>query len=298
MVSLDPVVSVIIPFFNREKYTLEAIESAVCQSYKNLEIILINDGSTDPINKIKEYKSPVIRFIDQANQGPSAARNYGMRLARGQYICFLDSDDLFLEGKIEYQVSLHESNPKLWLSHTSYQRMQFGGLPLEVVNSGTFSGQVFPKIIYYCPIATPTVMINRKVIENGIFYDTRFCIAEDLLFYSKIAQYSEILGINQVLSNVRVSEQSNTNVITNQKIGLQNIIQTVENDQFTLTEKQKTFVISNLYESLSIVEYLNRKYTHSFSCFWISLKKSTNKLNSILRFIKKYLLVFRTKMVN
>ena len=97
-----PLVSIITPVYNGEKYLLEAIESALAQTYKNFELLIVNDGSTDNSKSIiSAYLSnPKIRYFEQQNAGVAAARNLALRYANGKYIGFLDQDDLWLPDKL------------------------------------------------------------------------------------------------------------------------------------------------------------------------------------------------------
>jgi len=110
----QPLVSIIIPAYNGEEYIAETIDSCFCQTYPRLEVIVVDDGSTDETRKIIEplINSGKIRYVYQKNQGPSVARNAGIRLAAGKYIQFLDADDLLLPEKIQKQVECLEAAPK------------------------------------------------------------------------------------------------------------------------------------------------------------------------------------------
>jgi glycosyltransferase involved in cell wall biosynthesis len=108
----DPLVSIIIPVYNAEKYLSQAIESALQQSWDNKEIIIVNDGSTDGSLKIaNSYKNAQIKVLSTPNLGASAARNSGLKHARGEYIQFLDADDLLSNDKLKTQISALQSSP-------------------------------------------------------------------------------------------------------------------------------------------------------------------------------------------
>jgi glycosyltransferase involved in cell wall biosynthesis len=113
-------VSVIIPLFNAEKYIIQCINSVLNQTYTAIEIIVVNDGSTDQSFEIvSQLKSDKLILINQKNAGASSARNAGLKIAKGKYIQFLDADDFLSTNKIEEQVKLLEQNPgKLALCHT------------------------------------------------------------------------------------------------------------------------------------------------------------------------------------
>jgi glycosyltransferase involved in cell wall biosynthesis len=103
---MTPLVSVIIPLYNAENFIEETIRSALAQTHKNLEIVIINDGSTDrSLTVAKKHESNIVKIYSQKNKGASAARNFGLTLAKGVYIQFLDADDLISPDKIEKQIS-------------------------------------------------------------------------------------------------------------------------------------------------------------------------------------------------
>ena len=118
---MNSLVSAIIPTYNSVNYISEAINSVLNQTYKNCEIIVVDDGSTDNTRKtvenyIRKYPHK-IKYFYQENKGPSAARNKGIKEARGNYIAFLDSDDLWLPDKLEKQISLFMKDVSLKLTY-------------------------------------------------------------------------------------------------------------------------------------------------------------------------------------
>ncbi|NUM34005.1 MAG: glycosyltransferase family 2 protein [Candidatus Brocadiae bacterium] len=107
-----PLVSVIVPVYNREKYLSLALDSILSQTYSPIELIVVDDGSTDQSAKIaKSYQQ--VHYIYQNNQGPAGARNTGIAQAKGHYLAFLDSDDLWNENKIAIQVQYLQENPDI-----------------------------------------------------------------------------------------------------------------------------------------------------------------------------------------
>lgn len=113
---MDPLVSVIIPVYNRLDYICEAIGSVLSQSYKNYEIVIVNDGSRVNIGKaLEKVKDGVTYLSHEKNRGLAAARNTGIRGSRGKYVAFLDDDDLFEERKLEVQVRILENHQDISL---------------------------------------------------------------------------------------------------------------------------------------------------------------------------------------
>lgn len=209
-----PLVSVIIPTYNREKYVVEAIESVLVQTYKNLEIIVVDDGSTDGTEKILEpYRDRVV-YIYQENQGPSAARNTGIRRANGQFIAFLDSDDLWLPEKLEVQVAYMETNPEVGLVHT-------GKLHREERPTGPIlkewpyaeqsrSGHIFPEMFLGPAVLTPTVVARRECFDVAGLFDEDLTFGEDHHLFLRIARHFPIGYINKPLVIIRFHDTNIT----------------------------------------------------------------------------------------
>jgi glycosyltransferase involved in cell wall biosynthesis len=273
----EPLVSVIIPFYNQIDWTAQAVESVLKQTYQQFEIILVNDGSIEPIDKLISMGDPRISILHQQNRGPAAARNHGIRQAKGDYIALLDSDDIFLPEKLAHQVEVHKQNPRVWLSHTSYQRFTNVGKTsaiderLEVIHSGEYSGNLYPKIFCDCPIATPTVMFRREVVEHDIWYEESYRINEDVIFYSKIAYFSEIIGLDTPLTLVRMSDNTHSTDPYCLIAGAQNIRHYILHKRPALTFSEKksllctisyyiAFYYSSLRKPFYFVLYLLRSY--------------------------------------
>ena len=113
-----PLVSVIIPAYNAQKYIREALDSVLAQTYSSFEIIVVEDSSTDDTAKIiKSYIDPRVKFVHQEKKGQTAARDEGMRRASGKYLAFLDADDVYLPQKLERQVGYMEAHPECGLCY-------------------------------------------------------------------------------------------------------------------------------------------------------------------------------------
>lgn len=203
-----PLVSVIIPFYNRIELVKECLTSVINQTYSNLEIILINDGSEETIDGLKAFiaQDKRIRLLEIPHGGSAAARNKGIEEAKGSYIAFLDSDDLFVPDKIEKQLQYMLTN-QLLFSHTSYQRLYMEEDLLKNMDSAIMSGRVFPEIIYLCLIATSTVMVKKAALGDRRFI-TDIQVAEDICFWIDLTYEYELGGLTEYLSIVRVTKQT------------------------------------------------------------------------------------------
>lgn len=225
-------VSVVIPFHNRIDWTKEAIRSVLNQTHQAIEIIVVDDGSTDDVASIIDLANSDsrVRYTKQQKAGPAKARNTGIAIAKGEYIAFLDSDDLFLPEKIKKQLRFIAENG-FEISHTSYCRMNSTGRELDVRNSGTFAGWVFPDIINNCPVAMPTVMGQTAILQSNLFPE-EFEIGEDVCLWIKLASHYPWGGIDQPLSKVRIGSGSAATNTTKQIIGRLNFAAFLARDPF------------------------------------------------------------------
>lgn len=225
-------ISVIIPFYNRISWTIAAVRSVLQQTHQNFEIILVDDGSTNDVSPLLDLcnRDVRIKYQRQDNSGPAKARNRGIDTATGDYIAFLDADDLFCPEKIETQLlTMLERNA--FFSHTSYQRMDLEENILSTIHSGSLDGNVFPSIIASCPIAMPTVMARAQIFKSDRFPE-QFEIGEDVCLWMTIASKYEVCGIDKPLSKVRVGSDTAALNRRKQAIGYINIAHFVIHDPY------------------------------------------------------------------
>jgi glycosyltransferase involved in cell wall biosynthesis len=217
-----PLVSVVIPVYNRFQLLPGAIESAIKQTYGAIEVILVDDGSTDDpafLTYLVRRYAPRVKLIRQRNSGPAAARNAGWQVARGEYIAFLDSDDLFLPRKVEVQLAAMTANNAVF-SQTSYSRYWAGVAGTQRQGSGAHNR--FPDIIGGCSIATPTVMLKTSLRDEFQFPE-HVRIGEDNILWLKIAARHGVLGIDEALTLVRASADSSGYDKEKLKAGVSNV---------------------------------------------------------------------------
>ncbi|MBB3900226.1 glycosyltransferase family 2 protein [Roseococcus suduntuyensis] len=202
-------VSVVIPCFNAPDMTVSAILSAAEQTHPHVEVIVVDDGSTEdmaPVEAAVAALGPRGRFLRQPNAGPAAARNAGWAVAQGRYVAFLDADDLFLPEKITRQLRFMEVEG-LALSHTSYMRFDLPSGSFTRMDSGV--GNRFPAIIGSCGIATPTVMLRRALREDGFVFPDTLRVGEDVLLWLRVGSRHPLAGLDEALTVVRTSGSSN-----------------------------------------------------------------------------------------
>lgn len=162
-------VSVIIPVYNASKYIGETIESALKQTYKDIEIVLVDDCSRDNSRKIiegymKSHKNIVYHFLEK-NSGAAVARNKALDLAKGRYIAFLDSDDLWYPEKIHKQIDFMRNNDDIAFCYTAYEMVDDEGIlikeKIKILEKATYKN-----LLKRTMISTPTVLLDRHLLGN------------------------------------------------------------------------------------------------------------------------------------
>lgn len=194
-----PEVSVIIPTFNRANLLAQAIDSVLSQSYTDFELIVVDDGSTDATQALLSQYRGRIRYLFQENRGVSAARNLGIKAARGLYICLLDSDDLWLRDKLKEQIRLMKGDPKIRVSYTDEVWIRGGKRVNQGKRHRKYSGWILRKLLPLCLISPSSVMIERGVFEEVGLFDESFPVCEDYDLWLRIGSRMSIYLIEKPL---------------------------------------------------------------------------------------------------
>lgn len=188
-----PRVSIIIPAYNAEKYLAEAVESCLRQTHSDLEIIVVDDGSTDQTAAIVQSYSQV-RYFHQPNAGPSAARNRGIQAASGAFLQFLDADDVLLPEKIARCLAEFDTHPDAGVVYTDYEvrdaalQAPATGVakpPISVPQEQILAHLVASAVTLF---QLSCALLRRSVLTEAKPFDERLRIAEDWLFWIKLAR--------------------------------------------------------------------------------------------------------------
>ena len=207
----SPRVSVIIPTYNRALFIRETIESVLTQTFSDFELIVIDDGSTDDTAEIvKMIRDVRLIYIYQINQGRSNARNHALRIAKGSYITFLDSDDVYLENKLAMQVAYLDNNVHVDMLYTSASCMNDAGEKIEHKYEATVSGHIYNEIAFFVPvtITLPTVMVRRTVFDVVGDFDENMHRFEDTDMWRRISKVYYIGALKEYTCKLRTHEDN------------------------------------------------------------------------------------------
>jgi glycosyltransferase involved in cell wall biosynthesis len=204
MTLTQPAVTVLMPLYNGEPYLREAIESILCQTFREFELLVLDDASTDAGPCIvKRYRDPRIRLLsNDANLGIAATLNRGIGLANGRYIARMDCDDVSLPDRLRRQFDFLEGNPDVGVCGSRVRRI---GAKRGIWKVKAGDAAIKSRLLFENAMAHPSVMIRKSVLdEKSLRYDPSLRCAQDYAFWVEIARYSRLANLEQVLVLYRV----------------------------------------------------------------------------------------------
>jgi glycosyltransferase involved in cell wall biosynthesis len=215
-----PIVSVVIPTYNRAKLIRETLDSVLAQSIHDIEVIVVDDGSTDDTASLIDGYGQNVRYLRQENAGQGAARNRGIHAANSDYIAFLDDDDLWMANKLEKQMPLLLNDTSIgWVYCDAEVFNGKTGLRLSKYSqiNHPYSGSVAKPLILRDFIASPTPIVRRAIFNKvGYFEETALrkngrCYAEDWDMWLRIAAGYPLAYIPMALARYRIHENTTLN---------------------------------------------------------------------------------------
>ncbi|MGI9068132.1 MAG: glycosyltransferase family 2 protein [Pyrinomonadaceae bacterium] len=202
-----PRVSVIIPNYNYAHYLPLAIDSVLAQTYPNVEIVVVDDGSTDNSETVLKSYVNRIRWLRQQNQGVAMARNLGVRETRGEFVAFLDADDLWLPLKLERQVQRFFDDPELGLVHCGMEEIDHTGAHLRARVDG-LEGWVATELLLFKRAVIlgggSGLMVPRATFEAAEGFDTRLSTSADWDFFYRVAANHRVGFVPEPLVKYRI----------------------------------------------------------------------------------------------
>jgi len=201
-------VSTVITCYNKAPYLAEAIESALMQDYTPHEVVVVDDGSTDESPAVAQSFGTRIRLIRQANAGASAAKNRGIREARGEFVAFLDGDDRWLPGKLSKQMPLFARNPRVSVVYAD--RVKFSGTDTRIPEPERrhlrfHRGRVLDQILLDDFVSFSTAVVRRaSLLEVGLLNENQR-ISDDYDLWLRVARCYEFDYVDEVLVEYRAA---------------------------------------------------------------------------------------------
>lgn len=288
-------VSIVIPVYNNEAYLEKCLESVINQTYNNIEIVLINDGSSDNSLKImKNYskKDKRIIIIDKENEGVSTARNIGIKKCSGEYITFVDSDDYLESDAIEKLY--HEINTKnVDVVRSNYQvhyqknnNIDVGSLSHignKIYDNNSIRREIIPKILSgEIPCFVYLLMIKKKLLINTKLFPTDIHMMEDVVFYlNLLTKASNIYLFDYVTYNIQYNELGATNNKKNYERNILNVLEVNKYIKEILKEEKldsiNNITLLNTSNCEAISDFIFKQYLSGNDCINFCKELSTNE---------------------
>ena len=171
--------SVIIPTYNRLNFLREAVASVLNQSWRDFELVVVDDGSTDGTRAYVEGLGAEIIYLYQDNRGPSAARNRGIAAVRGEFVTFLDSDDLWQKNKLKVQIDFMHAHPDAMVCYTDEIWIRHGVRVNQKKKHRKFSGWIFEKCVPLCIVSPSSVLMRCEFFDGVGLFDEDLPACED-----------------------------------------------------------------------------------------------------------------------
>jgi glycosyltransferase involved in cell wall biosynthesis len=270
-----PLVSVLIPLYNKVDYFEETLDSVLNQTYQNIEIIIVDDGSTDAsLNIAKRNLSGKVRIFEQKNKGASAARNKAFELSKGEFIQYLDADDILDRCKIEEQIKVLVDNPNCLAIAQGYDMEMTGGQKKMTLRKRLTKDYTDPKTFIFDEILEAALvhswLIPRYFIEKTGGWDERISIFDDRDFYLRLVILaSKIIFSEKAICYYRITETDNHLSKKRDIVNFQGSLIYFSNAEIFLQKNKNALnesdkkMLSCLYKKLFIVGLHNREVKES-----------------------------------
>lgn len=200
MLTPEPHVSVVIPTYNCSAYLTEAVESVLAQTFRDFEVLVIDDGSTDETAAVMRRYGPPVRYIRQPNRGVAVARNHGIEQSRGRYVAFLDADDTWLPHKLERQLAALKRHPDHRACYSAFVVVTSDLQPLGVTRSQRQGSALQDLLLRGNVIGTPsTVLCERSLTLAAGGFDPRLSLGADWDMWIRLGAFTEFLYVDEPL---------------------------------------------------------------------------------------------------
>lgn len=220
-----PEISIIIPSYNSGKHLTETIDSILAQTFRDIELIVVDDGSSDQTPALVKTYGASVRLIEQPNAGVCVARNRGLSEASGRFICFMDHDDYWFPEKLQRQLEVFKTHPEAGVVYSSFIEWhadEDGQFPAPSSFAPTdspeaidaeFSGWIYHLLLLDCWVLTSTAMIRAEVLEKCGGFDATLPFSEDWDLWLRIAQAFPIFKLQRPTTLYRQHRQQGNRVV-------------------------------------------------------------------------------------
>jgi len=240
-------ISVIIPTYNRAEKVYRAVTSVLEQTYTDYEIIVIDDASTDDtLERLEEFGNSINVILHNVNRGVSAARNSGIKQAKGNYIALLDSDDHWLPEKLEIQMNFFRDNPDALISQTNEIWVRKGRRVNPAKKHLKPSGDIFVPSLKLCLVSPSAVVLKKPLFDEIGLFDEEFPVCEDYDLWLRIScKYPVyLIDIDLLVKEGGHADQLSTSLKGMDRFRIRSMIKLL--DRGMLNEKQERAVFKEL----------------------------------------------------
>ncbi len=264
-------VSVIIPAYNGDRFISEAIDGILAQTYTDYEIIVVDDGSTDNTHQVVKQYGDQIQYLSQVNQGVAASRNLGLKVSQGEYIAFLDQDDIFLPHKLASQVALLEQNSSLGMVNSGWQIVnEQGEVEAAVQPWQQIPNLDFADLIIWKPVFLGAMLFRADWLKRSLGFDTSLEQTPDVDLVLRLAAMGcTAAWVEQTTVKYRQHEANASN---------NTLLQAQELDQIVT----RFFAQSNLPPKVKALEAKSRCQTLIWSAWRLYQTGHLTKMNYYL----------------
>ena len=295
----NPAVSVIIPVFNRAWCLETTLQSVWDQTFRNFEVIVVDDGSTDGTPALMRQFPEVRVHRWEDNRGVSSARNWGIQMARGEWICFLDSDDRWVENKLQVQVDWMQAHPECPACYTDEIWIRNGVRVNPKNKHRKYSGDIFQHCLPLCIISPSSILMRASVLEAVGGFDADLAACEDYDLWLRLTSRYPVEFIPEKLI---IKTGGHADQLSQKFRGMDRFrVYALEKilKQDVLSPQQRTWVLEALVEKCSILRmgYSNRGkqeeariYEQAAEQYRRTLDQNGNEVNAIQPFEKEMLL--------
>lgn len=296
--NLQPLVSIIIPGYNRAEYIAETIESVLAQTYRNIEIIVVDDGSTDNTREIVAEYLPKVQYIWQENSERGASRNHGLRLAKGEFISFLDSDDLWLPNKIEEDLEFLENSSAVGVIYTDICLVDAKGNYLKLIKRKGFRGKVTEKLLEDNFVSIGAHLSRTQLIREigGFLEERQLSGSEDWEMWVRLSTVTDFAYLPKATTKIRTHEANTMSNAGGMNNSMDYALEIFRNSKYLTAKQKKILSKTKAYVSLiNAINYCSVKESRKAATFLKRAFRNNFKVifdprfsYTILRLIKGY----------